>query len=106
MTESPQHSRGWMIKLHMSEFWSGDLGLTLITLSLVVLLFAVTPLREAGLPGRLFFDLIIIILMIFGALKIDQSRVATGITIAVVVISAVVVLFGRLYPTPLLHSIG
>jgi hypothetical protein len=106
MTDSPQHSRGWMIKLHMSEFWSGDLGLTLITISLVVLLFVVTPLREAGLPGRLFFDLIIITLMIFGALKLNQSRLATVLTIAVVLISAVVVFSGRLHPTPLLHCIG
>jgi voltage-gated potassium channel len=106
MTDSPQHSRGMMMKLHMSEFWSGDLGLTLITISLVVLLFVVTPLREAGLPGRLFFDLVIIALMIFGALKVNQSRIATVSTIAVVLISAVVVFSGRLYPTPWLHSIG
>ena len=36
----------------MSEFWSGDLGLTLVTLSLILLIFVITPLREAGLPGR------------------------------------------------------
>jgi hypothetical protein len=106
MANSPQHSRGTMISLHMSEFWSGDLGLTLITISLTVLLFGVTPLREAGLPGRLLLDLIIVALMIFGALNVNQSRLATGLIIAVVLSSAAVLGAGRIHPTLFLHQTG
>jgi hypothetical protein len=106
MMGSPLRSRGTMIKLHMSEFWSGDLGLTLITISLTMLLFIITPLREAGLPGRLFLDLIIVTLMIFGALKVDQSRIATALIIAVVLISATVLGAGRIHPRPFLHEAG
>ena len=60
----------------MSEFWSGDLGLTLVTLSLVILIFVITPLREGGLPGRLFFDILMLSLMVYGTLSVRQSRTA------------------------------
>ncbi len=36
--------RRTFLDLQMSEFWSGDLGLTLVTISLVVLVFIITPL--------------------------------------------------------------
>ena len=39
----------------MSEFWSGDLGLTLVTISVAMLIFVITPLREAGLARSDFF---------------------------------------------------
>jgi hypothetical protein len=94
------------LNLHMSEFWSGDLGLTLVTISLVVLIFVITPLREAGLPGRFFFDLIMVTLMISGSLAVDQTRIATALIVAIVLLSAAVLGIGRLHPTPFLYQAG
>jgi hypothetical protein len=45
----PNHSYRTMLRLDISEFWSGDLGLTLVTISVTILIFVVTPLRDAGL---------------------------------------------------------
>src|SRR5580704_13635153 len=92
--------------LRMSEFWSGDLGLTLLTISLVVLVFVVTPLREAGIPGRIFFDLIVGSLMVFGALAVEQSRITKFSVIAFVLMTACFLGVGRIHPTPLLHQLG
>jgi Ion channel len=92
--------------LHMSEFWSTHLGLTLVTISLAILIFVVTPFREAGLPGRFFFDLVVVALMIFGALVVNQSAMAKALVIAVVLISATVLGIGRFYPTRFLHLVG
>src|SRR5271155_5897048 len=82
----PKHSRGAVLQMHMSEFWSGDLGLTLVTISLVVLVFVITPLREVGLPGRLFFDVVMVTLMISGSLAVNQSRIATALVVFVVIV--------------------
>jgi|SRR5215475_2386333 len=38
------------------EFWSGPLGLTLVTVSLAVFIFLIIPMQRAGLPARLVFD--------------------------------------------------
>ena len=46
MPKIPAQFRENSFHLHMSEFWSGDIGLTLVTLSLVVLVFVITPLRQ------------------------------------------------------------
>ena len=92
--------------IDLNEFWSSHLGLTLVTLSLTVLVFVITPLREAGLPGRLFFDLVVVTLMILGTLAIDHSRMAKAFAIGIVVISAVVLGAGRVHPTPVLHLWG
>jgi Ion channel len=106
MPKIPAQFRENSFHLHMSEFWSGDIGLTLVTLSLVVLVFVITPLRQAGLPGRLFFDLLMVSLMIFGALTVEQRRLITILIIAFVLVSAVFLGLARLYPTPLTHQIG
>jgi hypothetical protein len=90
----------------MSEFWSGDLGLTLLTLSLIVLIFVITPLREAGLPGRLFFDLLILTLMVYGTLSVRQSRLATAFVITTLFICATILGIGRIHPTTFLHELG
>jgi hypothetical protein len=90
----------------MSEFWSGDLGLTLITISLTVLVVVITPLREAGLPGRLFFELFVVALMVFGAVSVEQSLRAKVFVLVVVLGSAVVLAAGRLHPTLFLHEWG
>src|ERR1700723_3388296 len=100
---SPTRSTLYM---HMSEFWSGDLGLTLVTISVTFLVFVITPLREAGLPGRIFFDLVVVALMVSGALVVEQSLVSKLFLVAAVLVSAVVLGAGRLHPTPFLHQFG
>jgi hypothetical protein len=57
---------------------------------LTVLVFVITPLREAGIPGRFFFDLVVVTLMILGTVAIDHTRMAKGFAIGIVVVSAVV----------------
>jgi Ion channel len=94
------------LRLQMSEFWSGDLGLTLVTISLVVLVFVITPLREEGLPGRFVFDLIMVSLMVFGALAVEQSRIAKLSVIAFVLMTAAFLTVARFHPTPLMHQLG
>jgi hypothetical protein len=92
--------------MEMTEFWSGDLGLTLISVSLVVLIFIILPLRKAGLLGHFFFDFIMVTLMVSGALVIKQSRMVTASVIAIVLTSATVLWVSRLYPTPLLQQLS
>jgi hypothetical protein len=106
MTNDSHPTRSEVLNMRMSEFWSGDLGLTLVTISLVVLIFVITPLREAGLPGRFFFDIIMVTLMISGALAVNQSRIATAFVIAVVFAGAAVLGAGRIHPTPFLLQFG
>jgi hypothetical protein len=64
MTNDMHQTPRPVLHKHLSEFWSGDLGLTLITVSLVILIFVITPLREAGLRGRLFFEPVVVGLMV------------------------------------------
>jgi hypothetical protein len=106
MANEPHPIRSAVLNTHMSEFWSGDLGLTLTTISLVVLIFVITPLREAGLPGRFVFDIIMVTLMISGSLAINQSRIATAFIVGLVLLNAAVLITGRLHPTPVLHQAG
>ncbi len=106
MAKFPTPSRGAFLRWETTQFWSGDLSLTLITISLVTLVFVVTPLREAGLPGRFVFELVIAVLMVFGAIATGQSRIATVLVISFVLATAVVLGAGRLYPTPFLHRVG
>jgi hypothetical protein len=106
MPNDTQQTQMPALDLHMSEFWSGDLGLTLVTISLAVLIFVITPLREAGLPGRVFFDLVVVTLMVSGALTVKQSHVAKVSATVVVLICAAVLAAGRLHPAPFLHQLG
>jgi hypothetical protein len=106
MTTIPTQSRETSFHLHMSEFWSGDLGLTLVTISLVLLVFVITPLREAGLRGRLFLDLIIVSLMVFAAFAVGQRRISTILVVAFVLVTAGFLGVARFHPTPLLHQLG
>jgi ion channel len=99
-------SRTAILQMHMSEFWSGDIGLTLVSISLVVLIFVIFPLRQAGLSGRVFFDLVMVSLMISGALATKQNRIITVITVATVVAGAVLLWAARFYPTPFLMIIS
>jgi Ion channel len=106
MTMVPERSRPTFFEMQIGEFWSGDLGLTLITISLVVLIFVLTPLRETGLPGRFVFDLVVLALMVFGALSVEQSRLASTLVIFVIFTTGVVLGAGRFHPTPFLHELG
>ena len=106
MNHDSPPSRGRLLHMDMSEFWSGDLGLTLITISLIVIIFVITPMREAGLPGRIFFDLLSVALMIFAALTVNQSRLASVLVIATVATSVAVLGAARIHPTPFLHQFG
>jgi hypothetical protein len=102
-TNQPQNPT---FRIDLSQFWSSNLGLSLLTFSLAVIVFVITPLREAGLPGRLFFDIVVVTLMIFATLVIDQSRMAKAFALAVLLVSALVLGAGRIYPTPFLHLLG
>ena len=104
MNHDSPPSRGRLLHMDMSDFWSGDLGLTLITISLIVIIFIITPMREAGLPGRIFFDLLSAGLLIFAALTINQSRLATAFVIVTVATSAAVLGAARVHPTPFLQQ--
>jgi hypothetical protein len=106
MARNPQDPHITVFSLHSTEFWSGDIGLTLVTISLVVLIFAVSPLGKAGIPVRIFFDLIMVTLMISGALTIEQSRASKVLVIIAVVASAMVLTAARYYPTTFLHQFG
>jgi hypothetical protein len=106
MANDSHPTRSEVLNMHMSEFWSGDLGLTLVTISLVVLIFVITPLREAGLPGRFFFDIIMVTLMISGSLAVNQRRIATALVVVMVIADAAVLGGGRIHPTPFLHQFG
>jgi hypothetical protein len=92
--------------MQMSEFWSGDLGLTLVSLSLVTLIFVIFPLRQEGLSGRFFFDLVMVTLMVSGALVVNQKRMVTVITVAIVVVSVFILWLSRFYPLPILQQLS
>jgi hypothetical protein len=106
MTTEPHPSPVAVLQLHVSKFWSDDLGLTLITIAICALVFVITPLREAGLPGRIFFDVMMAVLMISGSLTVSHSRVTTGLVIASALAGAVILGAGRLHPTPFLRQFG
>jgi hypothetical protein len=95
-----------LFRIKRGEFWSGDLGLTLITISLCLLVFIITPMREAGVPGRVLVDLLMMALMVFAALAIEQNRFDTSLVIALIIVTAIFLGAARLYPSPLLHQLG
>ena len=97
---------GINLRLSMSEFWSGDLGLTLVTISVAMLIFVISPLREAGLRGRIFFDLAVMVLMIYGAIAAKTGRGFLAFVLATILATAVVLAAGRLHPTLQLHLWG
>ena len=92
------------IGITLGEFWSGDLGLTLVTVSLVLLVFVVTPFREAGVPWRAALDFVIMALMLFAAFAVKQNRIDTMAVSTIVALTAVVLVLARLHPTLVLHQ--
>ena len=95
-----------LFRVKRGEFWSGDLGLTLISISLCVLVFVITPMREAGVPGRIAFDLLIMVLMVFAAIAVKQTRFDTFLVITLILTTAALLGLARLYPSPLLRGLG
>jgi Ion channel len=106
MANSPRPSRSAVFHMEMTEFWSGDLGLTLISVSLSVLIFLIFPLRRAGVLGHFFFDLIMVILMVSGTLAVERGRLVTAAVVGVVLASAVLLWVSRVYPAPLLQELS
>jgi len=99
-------TKSFAVPINFTEFWSGRLGLSLITASLVVLIFVITPFREAAVPGRFVLDLIILVLMILGALAVNQSRFTTASVLVLVLATGALLGVGRLHPSPVFHQIG
>jgi hypothetical protein len=97
---APHQSRTAILHMNMSEFWSGDIGLTLVSISLFVLIFIVFPLRQDGLSSRFFFDIVMVSLMISGALVMNQNKIVTIVTISVVISGAIILWASRFYPSP------
>src|SRR6516162_6992610 len=74
------------LRFEAGEFWSGDVGLTLITVSLTIFTFLILPLADGALLGRFVLDVVLATLMVSGALRIGTNRVTT--TLAIVVLLA------------------
>jgi hypothetical protein len=106
VTNSSTQPRTAILDYHMSKFWSGDLGLTLVTICLAALVFVIFPLRSAGLPGRFFLDLAMLTLMVSGVFAVRQSRLVTALVIAVVVAGAVALWLSWSYPAPAIQELG
>jgi hypothetical protein len=54
----------------------------------------------------MFFELLIVVLMICGALVVDQGRVAKALVISFLVVSAIILGAARIHPSLLLHELG
>jgi hypothetical protein len=94
------------LKLYVGDFWSGDLGLTLLSISFVVEIFVITPMREVGVPGRIFFNLIVGALMISAAIAGSKSVVWKTILITACLVTGGVLVASRLNPSITLHLWG
>jgi hypothetical protein len=95
------HHSPW--RIYMGEFWSGDLGLTLLLMSLVVQVFVITPMLETGVPGRMIFNLIVMVLMVSAAIVGTKSMFWRGCLLIAVVASTTAIVVGRLEPSHLSH---
>jgi voltage-gated potassium channel len=100
------HPRNARLRMQAAEFWSGDTGLTLLTISLVALVFVITPMREAAVSGRMLLDVVVISLMIFGAVSVRQSRIATILVVGFICVTAVILAMARFHSAPALHRWG
>lgn len=105
-TPETNHSLRSYFQLQRSEFWSGDLGLTLVTISVTFLIFVVSPLRESGFSVRIFLDLVVVALMIYGASVIKGGSFFKVCVIVAATVTAIVLIAGRVHPTLFLHLCG
>ena len=106
MTTNHHEPKSFPLQIESSEFWSGDLGLTLITISLVVFIFVILPLAEVGLPGRFVLDLVLVGLMVSGALRIGTNRVTTTLAIIVLLTTLIALWASLAHPTPFLQRLS
>jgi hypothetical protein len=106
MKDHPQEFRDTVLHEKTSKFWSGDLGLTLVTISLALLIFVIMPLERAGLPIRILLDFVIVALMIFGAWAASHNRLATALTIGMFLATALVLGAERFHSTYFLSQLG
>jgi hypothetical protein len=94
-------------RLYVGEFWRGDLGLTLLSISFVMEIFIITPMREVGVPGRIFFNVIVGVLMISAALTGSKSLVWKTILISSALVTGLVLMVSRMNPSSMpLHLWG
>ena len=102
--EAENHGHGGLhlegFHLQKTEFWSGDLGLTLVSISLILFIFLILPLHRSGLPGRFLLDLVMTALMVSAALAAGRSRPGTWAAIVAIVLGTAALWTGILYPTP------
>jgi hypothetical protein len=106
MKDQPHELHDTIVHEKTSKFWSGDLGLTLVTISLVVLIFVIMPMERSGLPERMLLYLLIVTLMIFGALAVSQNPLATVLMIGTFVATALVLAVERFHSTYFLNQLG
>src|SRR5208282_2013196 len=77
-----------------------------VSISLVILIFVIFPLRQAGLAGRFFFDIVMVTLMVSGAFTVKQNRILTVVIIAIVIVGTFVLWISRFYPSLFLVSLS
>jgi Ion channel len=90
----------------MAEFWSSDRGLTLVTISIIIQIFFVTPFGEAGIALRILCDMTVAGLLIAGALSVHRTRIFTAVLIVSVLATAIVLTIGRIHPTVPIRVLG
>ena len=99
-------SRSFHLRFGATEFWSGDRGLTLVTISLVIFIFVILPMQESGLPGRFLFDAIMLSLMVSGALTVGKNRLTTAFALGILLTATIAFWVSIVYPTVTLHRIS
>jgi hypothetical protein len=95
------HHSQW--RIYMGEFWSGDLGLTLLMISLVMQVFVITPMLEAGVPGRIVLNLIVMTLMVSAAIVGTRSMFWRASLLVAVIACTAAIIAARLDPTQRTH---
>lgn len=104
----PNHNevKSFHLQFEPSEFWSGDVGLTFITVALTIFTFLVVPLAEGGLLGRFILDVFLATLMVSGALKVGTNRVTTTLAIVVLLVALIAVWVSLIFSTPFLQRLS
>ena len=98
--------KSFRLRFEASEFWSGDVGLTLITVSLTMSTFLILPLADGGLLGRFVHDVVLATLMVAGALRIGTNRVTTTLAIVVLLAALLVLWISLMHATPFLQRLS
>ncbi len=111
MASTIDHSRAdqplvSLFRIRAGGLWSGDLGLTLITISLALLVFVITPMREAGVRWRLALEAIIVGLMVWAALAAGLKRVHAILVVALLSTTGGLVGLARWHPDAVLQQVG